>query len=332
MPLSTTETSQAASAEKQAKKERAVLSSAPPPWHTVALLVLFVSIFLNYLPTLEELDQVATVKTFTTVMFPEYTSLRLLAWSRLGMAAIIFATSMHAIIWGAWWQETAYFPESKLKKVQNRISGIKTMFPFTSVAWNLLGLAFALSGYIAWHESTASPNSSLSPWILRMALILWETAAPLTLLVAAVIRYAIWPRIVRVKGSTVNLKMWRNILMHNLNVLFATMEIALLGGLPVQAKHMSLAPLVGCAYVVASWNLTHIWNAPEHGPQFLYFFFDTTVPATATKALLALLVVLMAFFYLFVFAETILDWAGGGVLVHVGFVVVICGTVMRFRD
>jgi hypothetical protein len=301
----------------------------------------FVAVFLRNLPSLEEIDKIATVDTFVVRTFPDQLSLRALGCVRAGFAALIFGTSVAVALGDGWWQETAYLPASKLKRVRNRLSGLRTMAPFTSVAWNLLGAAFALSGYIALaadQHFRSSPHHQppsgvpLSPWTLRAALVLWEISAPFTLLVSAVIRYAIWPRLIATKGSTVNLKTLRNVLMHNANVVMATTEVALLGGIPVHARHVSLAPLVGCAYVVWSWNATHIWNAPEHGPQFIYFFFDTTLGPAASWALVALLAVMMAFYSLMVAAESMLEWAGGGVFVHGLFVAVLCGSVMRFRD
>jgi hypothetical protein len=294
-------------------------------------MVVFVAIFLAILPSLEDIDRIATVETFTVRAFPNIVSVKLLAWIRIAYAALIFGTSLVVAMGEGWTQEISYLPSSKLKRVQNRLRGLRTLGPFTSVAWNLLGAAFGLCGYVAL-MAERSNNEKPNPWLLRSALVLWEIAAPYTLLVSSVIRYVIWPRLIATKGSTVNLKTLRNILMHNMNVVMATTEIALLGGLPVQWSHVSLAPLVGCAYVVWSWNVTHIWNSPEHGPQFIYFFLDTTLGSTASLALVALLVVLIIFYSIMVAAESILDLAGGGPLAHGLFVVVVCGSVMRFRD
>jgi hypothetical protein len=331
--VSTSDSSISNNTKPTAGISKDVSKAAPPPGHSLALMVVFVSVFLASLPSLEDIDRIATVETFTDRAFPNVVSVKLLAWIRIGYAALIFGTSLLVAMGEGWMQETAYLPSSKLKRVRNRLRGLRTLAPFTSVAWNLLGAAFGLCGYVALMSDRSTSNSvQLNPWLLRSALVLWEIAAPFTLFVSAVIRYAIWPRLIATKGSTVNLKTLRNILMHNMNVVMATTEIALLGGLPVQWSHVSLAPLVGCAYVVWSWNVPHIWNAPEHGPQFIYFFLDTTLGSTASLALVALLVVLMIFYSLMVAAESILDLAGGGPLAHGLFVAVVCGSVMRFRD
>jgi hypothetical protein len=92
-------------------------------------------------------------------------------------------------------------------------------------------------------------------------------------------------------------------------------------------------PLYGVIYVVFSWSMSMSWNEPSAGPQFIYFFFDTTLPGLKpTLALLALLTALLAIFGIFCACEQILGWIDGGVLAHLAFCVVICGGVMRFRD
>ena len=99
----------------------------------------------------------------------------------------------------------------------------------------------------------------------------------------------------------------RNAFMHNIHVFNAVSKSALLGGLPVHWSELSLAPLVGIAYVVFSWNATLLWNKPFGPHQFIYFFFDTTVPGYgASIALLALLFALILFFVLFCTSELLL--------------------------
>lgn len=123
--------------------------------------------------------------------------------------------------------------------------------------------------------------------------------------------------------------------MHNINVLYAITESVYLGGLPVRLSEVSLAPLVGVAYVLFTWNMTRMWAEPQHGPQFIYFFFDTTIPGyQPTIALLALLVTMLLFFFLFCASERLLLSMEdvGGIWGSIAFVVAICAGVMRFRD
>jgi hypothetical protein len=322
-------------------KDRPVLLSAPPPWHAVALVVTCIGVFVYRLPSWTSIDEAATVETFTRRLFPELISIQQLALVRILFAALIWGTSLQtACISNGWQQTSSYLPGSKLLRVPNTLSGIKTMFPFTSVSWNILGLAFSLSGYIAWHTATitssSSTTSSLIPVpLLRAALIVWEIAAPNTLLVAAVIRYAIWPAVLSSSsGDTTNLKSVRNILMHNVNVVLAVTETALLGGIPVRWSDWALGPLLGCAYIIFSWTMSTSWNdTAAAGPQFIYFFFDTTLPGyAASKFLMALLVVLMVFFGVFCSAGSVLMAIDGGLLTHVLFTLMLCSAVVRFRD
>ena len=121
--------------------------------------------------------------------------------------------------------------------------------------------------------------------------------------------------------------------MHNMNVLFALSETALMGGLKVYPRHFVFGPVIGCLYVVISWAMIHQWNKPEYGPQFIYFFFDTTLPGyTTTIALLALLTVLATFYGIFCACDQILGAIGGSALAHTAFVAAVCSVVMRFRD
>lgn len=305
------------------------VSSAPPPWHAVALIGFLSAVFLRILPSIKDIDALATEQVFAERVFPDYLSLRALAMIRLLFAMIIWVTSIHTMLGPGWTQTTTYLKTSRLRMVENRFSGIKTMFPFTSWCWNLLGMAFSLSGWTAWQIHC---GQTVSPWILRTALLVWQVAAPFTLLVASVIRYVIWPGVLKAKASTANLKSWRNVFMHNLNVVLAVVEVALLGGLPVDFRFFSLAPLVGCAYVVFSWAMVGQWNTPEAGPQFIYFFFDTTLGVRHTLALILLFMVLMVDYGVFCLAERLLQWLDGGMLTHAAFGMAVSASVMRFRD
>lgn len=76
------------------------LKDAPPPWHSVALLVAFLAFCVATLPTLWSLDEAATLKTFTSRVFPQYISLKQLAYIRLFVALTIWWTSFHTVFIG----------------------------------------------------------------------------------------------------------------------------------------------------------------------------------------------------------------------------------------
>ena len=169
-------------------------------------------------------------------------------------------------------------------------------------------------------------------WLLRMALLVYETAAPQTLLVSTVVRYAIWPQVLKGTGDTSDLAHPRTLLWHNANSVLALIEVALLGGLPVVVSHVAIAPMFGIAYIFFSWAMAPYWS-PQDGPQFIYFFMDTTVDNHGhALAIMALLTVLMVFYGLFAGASLVLEYLGSGILSHIVFVLVVSAGVTRFRD
>jgi hypothetical protein len=179
-------------------------TAAAPPLHSVALVATCIVTFLAILPSADQLDQEATIQVFTKRVFPNDMSLAALAYIRLIFALFIFGVTFHTTFIGKGWSRlTRYKPNSKLTSTTVHFSGIKTQFPFTSWSWNLLGISFALNAYIAF---LAASHQSVHPWLLRIALLVYETAAPCTLLVAAVVRYAIWPNILKSGGNAQGLK------------------------------------------------------------------------------------------------------------------------------
>lgn len=151
---------------------------------------------------------------------------------------------------------------------------------------------------------------------------------------AAVVRYVIWPRTLAETGDTSNLRIIKTLLKHNANVAFAVIEISLLSGMPIRIQDLPLAPLVGCLYVLFSWRMVRQWVKPQYGPQFIYFFLDTTLPGYATSiAILGLLFVLMVSYAIFVGIGYILSFLdGANIAINVIFAVAISASVMRFRD
>lgn len=183
--------------------EKKVITSAPPPWHSMLLLLVCSGVFLWGMPSLEKLDEAAKMETFARVIFPELLSLTAMSYIRAAIAACIWTVTFQMVTSKGWIQSTTYKTGSKLKIVPNHLVGIKTCFPFTSVSWNLLGIAFTLSAYISFQ---GAQGQTVAPWVLRIALASWEVAAPNSLLVASVIRYAIWPGVLAKGMPTTNLK------------------------------------------------------------------------------------------------------------------------------
>lgn len=299
-----------------------------PPWHTMALLGCFLGVFAATFPSLESIDKDATLQTFTHLVLPDLLSVEQLGWIRCACALFIFSVSLKAtFFYPGMSQVTAYLPKSKLKRnVLIRMTGFRTQLPFTSWSWNLLGLSFALNGVIALNS-----QNDVSPWLLRMALLVFETAAPSALLVAFVIRYAIWPRALQ-HGDTTQLKLPIVLIWHNANVIMILSEVCLLGGIHIDAhaSYFSVAPIFGIVYVFFTWYMIPRWS--KEGPQFIYFFFDTTLGWTTSIALLMLLVVLMVFYGLFGALVHVLSNLQGGLFIHTLAVLVVSSLICRFQD
>lgn len=174
---------------------------------------------------------------------------------------------------------------------------------------------------------------AVSPWVLRLALLSFETVAPATLLVSAITSYVIWPAMLADTGDTSGLRDFRTLLWHDANCVMILVEIALLGGIPVVPAHFATTPLLGCAYLVFTWTARDTWT-PQNGSQFLYHFLDTTLGSqTVVLSILVLLAVLMTFFGILCVAAThILPLFEGNVVAHTVFVLVTAGAVCRFRD
>jgi hypothetical protein len=199
------------------------------------------------------------------------------------------------------------------------------------MSWNLLGVQFGFSSYITYRQLSQQQQQPLDPFLLCIALTLWEVTAPMTLLIGAIVKYALWPAQVKSSGTGGPFLRPRALLQHNANVVMAVCEVALLGGLPLRFQHISVSVLYGCAYILFTWLIQMRWRDGD-GPSFIYFFMDTTLGWEHTIALYALLVTLMVFHGLFCGVESILDITGNNLVAHVGLATALCFLVCRFRD
>jgi hypothetical protein len=227
---------------------------------------------------------------------------------------------------------------SKLKPLPIDLSGLRSQAAFTSWCWNLLGISFAVSGLLtlyvekcrnhySYDEIAAFPYMKL---VLRASILLFEMAAPLSMLVSFVVTYVLWPKALKGNGSD-SCKRTTVLIQHNANAIMSLVELGLLGGLPVRFTDLPLAPMFGVAFILFSWGMRFSW-VPSGEPQFLYFFLDTTLGKKSTIALVILVGILIAFYAIFVLVEDIILYLGGGMKVHVGVVTVVSMFVCRFRD
>ena len=235
-----------------------------------------------------------------------------------------------------------YMKSSKLKSLPDGIvvSGLRAQAAFTSWCWNLLGISFAVTGLLTLFVEDRRTRFGFSndemnelphmQWVLRASVLLFEIAAPLSSLVSFVVTYVLWPKALKGNGSD-GLKRIPILIQHNANVIMSLVEVGLLGHLPMRMSDLPLAPLFGIAYVFFSWSVRFHW-VPSGDPQFLYFFFDTTLGKTSTIALVILVAILVVFYAIFVLVDDIIAYFGGGFSVHVCVVTTISMLVCRFRN
>ena len=310
------------------------LSSAPlPPLHSMQIFLFFSLLCLYLLPNAIKIDaELAHVETFTRRVFPHLMSVKRLARLRLGCAAIIWTTTLLTVLGDKGTQvDTFYLKGSRLLPTVIYLKGVWTLLPVTALWWVFLGISFSLSGYISWR---ASCNSQIHPYTLRAGVFFWNIAAPLSMMVSAIVRYVIWTQVLINGGDTyIGLKDLRSLVQHNFNIVAAMTEMVLLGGLPVRWSEAPFVLMTGQFYYVFSVLLSPWWDKTR-GPQFIYFFFDTTLPGfIPSVVMLGLLAVLLLFLAVFAESPRLLELCvPRRVAPRMLFVLAVCSTVMRFRD
>ena len=75
------------------------MDSAPPPIHTVVTVLLMIILSYALRPSLEDIDNVASIETFTNTIFPSVDS-STLGWIRIAFACIISVTTIKNIVEG----------------------------------------------------------------------------------------------------------------------------------------------------------------------------------------------------------------------------------------
>ena len=319
------------SATMKAKQALPPLQSGMPPWHATAFVALLAAITIQNLPSLESLDEMATIDMFTKRVFPQHLSLHMLAVMRLSIAAAALSLTVWLILGKGWDVYANYKPQSKLRREYIQLRGLGTLCPFTSWCWCFLGLAFLCNGSIALAVDQ-NRFDLIQPWMLRTALVLSELAFPFALLVSTAVKYAIWPAVLA-GGKPHNLAGFRNQMQHNLNSVFALSEVALLGGINLNFAHLPLATLVGIAYILFTWIMAVVYYGDRHtkGPQYLYWFQDTTLEKTTTLAMLSLLIALTMFFGVFAGIEMLIEAVGGSLPTKFTLVVAFSAFVCKFK-
>mmetsp|Transcript_58375 Transcript_58375/g.66179 ORF Transcript_58375/g.66179 Transcript_58375/m.66179 type:complete len:399 (+) Transcript_58375:93-1289(+) len=345
------------------------IQSGIPPWHTLSCVVLMAAITIPNLPTIESLDDYATVETFTHCKFPNYLSLWSMGILRLVIGGIVFSLTTYLVCISEGWDLYAnYLQHTKLQRVVIKITGVRALCAFTSFSWILLGIGFVSRGlicvafYLVEQQQQEGSNNDdddddvtkniiigifqqyiLHPhtWFLRLTFIAWELAAPFAMLTSVISKYVLWPQAIK-GGKPHNLAGIRNQLQHNWNSIFVLTETALLGGIPVCLHHISLATGFGVCYMLFTWITgKYYFGSPTVGPQYLYFFMDTTLGNVTTYAMVGLLFAMTMLYLLFSVAIQILDNNGNNgnnngdnadsLLINLVFLLIGTRLVCKFR-
>ncbi|OEU14924.1 hypothetical protein FRACYDRAFT_241482 [Fragilariopsis cylindrus CCMP1102] len=367
------------------------IQSGIPPWHTIILLLIILILLIGNLPTTQSLDDYATLQIITKTKFPLYLSMKGLGYLRLLIGGIALSLTLHlCLLKDGWELMPNYLPKyTKLQHVKLRLQGFGTLCPFTSISWFILGIGFVLRGllcliYVNYHVSEDNglilnyilqENNS---WLLRITFILWELTGPYAVLTSSVVKYVIWPAALRSQqiqsnsnsnspnnSRKHNLAGYRNQLQHNWNSIFSLLEVTVFGGIPVCLYHITIPILVGCLYMILTWllgiyyhfgynNKTNSKDTKKTsvGPQYIYFFMDTSMGILTTYCMVGLLFAMMTIYLFFSVIIQILDTGGGSgggsgsgsgsgsgdndtedsLIVNIIFLIIGILVVCRFRD
>ena len=79
-------------------KDKDFVTSGYPPAHSMLALFTFLVFFAYHFPTIESIDEVATVGTFTNILFPDLVSLEGVIIIRLFLASIILGISLQTTL------------------------------------------------------------------------------------------------------------------------------------------------------------------------------------------------------------------------------------------
>jgi len=212
---------------------------------------------------------------------------------------------------------------------------------FTQWSFNVLTVSFILNGLITLQTASKEHNDGLGIILLQplmnktplsCAILLFEIGAPASMLVSFVTKYALWPQSLRAPHGSVNLRKPVAIIQHNANIIASLLELGVLGRMPIRLEDFIIAPLYGTIYVFFMWALKdHLADNKE--PQFVYFFFDTTLGKKwAVLILLGLLAILLFFYLACTCLDDLMILFGGGAFTNAMIISALAAFCCRFRD
>jgi hypothetical protein len=321
-------------------------ATAYPPSEAVVLAVVILSYCMSCVAEgLKTIDTVATIDVISTPLFEDKISKYSLGCIRVSFAVIFLLTSIYRFLKTGHNLEVPYVKNSKLKRTPINLDGLRSQIMFTQWSWNLLTISFGLNGYIAFRAARADEegvepslcSTSCSPqfeqYILRAAIFLFEIAAPSSLIVSSISKYVLWPQAMKSNpNGSKSLQRPVALLQHNFNNVSTLLEAGVLGSIPVRIEDCIIAVIYGIVYLFFTWSIAHSL-LPSREPQYIYFFFDTTLSKKwIIGVMLGLLFILLVYFLAFTLIDDILQFLGGSLPMNCLVILTFSSMFCRFRD
>lgn len=330
-------TNSKSTAEQKQKQQPLPLQYAPPPNESIAFLIFLLSLCIAVFPRIQEIDEVATVEVISTPLFSDVVTKTALGCIRISLAVVFFSATMYRGLTKGYVMRVKYLARSKLRSLPINLDGIRSQVMFTSWCFNLLTLSLAINGIITLlsqseNQDTKLHNIFFNKWMLRLALIIFETATPISMLVSFVVRYVLWPQEMKKPEGSIGLRRPVAIIQHNLNVIASILEIGVLGSIPIRLNEVAFTLLWGVVYIFFTFFISHRM-VESREPQFVYFFMDTTLGAnTNCLVMIALLAVLAVFYLVFCFIDDLLLYLDKGLMFNALTVILVASISCRIRD
>jgi hypothetical protein len=317
-----------------------MVQTAHPPIEAVTFVALLLTICLAFLPSIiSSLDRIASVEILTTPRYSDVISKKSLAYIRLSIASFMFCVTLTRVLKkGSNGVATPYLETSKLRRKPIILEGIRSQVMYTAWSWNLLGLAFALNGIVtllaAYNDDYGKEVfvSAFYKNLMRFGVIALTISSAASMMVSTITRYVLWSRAKKSNSTTAHFKTKTALLQHNANIILSLTEVFILGHVPMRIEYITLPILYGTVYVLHTWNMTHRLM-PNKEPQFLYFFFDTTLDKKIVVFVLFSLICICVFFHcLYTGIAILIEYLEGGILCNILLVICISSCFCRFRD
>ena len=220
-------------------------------------IVLVISLLLVYI------GDIFSNNTVSSVSSSEILSTLGIALFRSILALVCFSTIASIILDPKGMTYNLLDYETKLYGPK-RITGATRMSAFTMWSFTLMGVYFAVSSYSSWSYHF---GWGVSNWTVSVVPALFSSAIASAFLVTTTVTYMLIPEANRRGDNIAHYFKWDSQLMHNGNVIFILIEMAV-SDIELGLWYVSYPVIFGCFYVLFS-----AFNARRSGIYF-YDFID----------------------------------------------------------